>query len=56
MRTGKKNKSLNPGQLVAAIVFVVVMFGLVLFAAYYDPQRPFSNGFFEDVSNAVQWR
>ena len=56
MKSTKKRKSIDWGRLVTAIVFVVLMFGLVLFAVYYDPERKYSNSFFDDISNAVQWR
>ena len=56
MKNRSKRSTFDWGRLISAIVFVVVMFGLVLFAMYYDPERQFSNSFFEDVSNAIQWR
>jgi hypothetical protein len=56
MKKSKKHKQFDLGRLFAAIVFVVLMFGLVLFTVYYDPDKQFSNSFFEDISNAIQWR
>ena len=52
----KKHSEFSMSRLLGAIIFVVMMFGLVLFSVYYDPSKQFSNSFFEDVSNAVQWR
>lgn len=56
MKKPKKHAQFDWGRLFAAIIFVVLMFGLVLFAVYYDPDKQFSNSFFEDISNAIQWR
>ena len=55
------NKNRNPnnftfGHVVGAVIFILIMIGLIVFAAGYDPESQFNNSFFEDVSNAVQWR
>ena len=55
----KKRKKLNKpatGQIIGAILFISLMVGLVMFAAGYNADESFSSSFFEDVSNAVQWR
>lgn len=56
MKKSNKHKQFDLGRLLAAIVFVVLMFGLVLFTVYYDPDKQYSNSFFEDISNTIKWR
>ena len=56
MKTRKKHSEFSIGRLIGAIVFVLLMFGLVIFTIYYDPNKQFSSSFFDDVSKAVQWR
>ncbi len=55
------NKNRNPngvsfGHVVGAVIFILVIIGLVLFAAGYNADDRYSNGFFNDVSSAVHWR
>jgi hypothetical protein len=56
MNKRRKSSDLSFGRIASAIFFIALMVGLVLFAVSYDPQSQFSSNFFEDVSNAVQWR
>ena len=55
----KKRKKLSKpatGQVIGAILFISLLVGLVMFAAGYNADGNFSSSFFDDVSNAVQWR
>ena len=52
----KKHSEITLGRVIGAIIFAVLMTLLVVYAMYYDPNKEFSNSFFDDVSNAVRWR
>ena len=53
IKTGRQKK-VDIGRLFAVIVLVVLVFGLVLFTVYYDPNQQFPNSFFEDASITIQ--
>ena len=52
----KKRNKLSRGQIISAIIFIVLMIAMVLFAIAYNPDQQFSSSFFEDVANSVQWK
>jgi len=52
----KKHSEVTVGRVIGAIIFALLMTFLIVYAIYYDPDKEFSNSFFDDVSNAVKWR
>ena len=52
----KKHSEVTVGRVIAAIIFALFMTVIIVYAIYYDPNKEFSNSFFDDVSNAVRWR
>ena len=55
----KKNSFLSRPdlvQIIGVVISVGIFIGLILLAVYYTPDEQFQNDFFEDVSNAVQWK
>lgn len=56
MKKQSKRSQITGGQIFGVIFFISLLIGLVVFAAGYTPGSDYSNSFFEDVSNAVQWR
>lgn len=55
MKKLKRNKDLTPGKIIAAILFVALLSGLVIFTIYYDPNDQYSNSFFDDVSETMKF-
>jgi hypothetical protein len=56
MSKNRKPNSMTSGHVIGGVIFILIMIGLVLFAAGYDPETPYSTPFFDNVANAVQWR
>ena len=56
MNKHKKHSDITPGNIIAAIIVGILLAFLIVFAMFYDPDKQFANSFFEDVSNAMQWR
>lgn len=56
MTPDKSRKPISIGNIISAVVFIVLMVAMVLFAMAYDPGEQFSSSFFEDVANAIQWK
>lgn len=52
----KKHSEVTVGRVIAAIIFAILMTLMIVYAIYYDPDKEYSNSFFDDVSNAVKWR
>ncbi len=52
----KKHSEVTVGRVISAIIFALLMAFLIIYAIYYDPDKEYSNSFFDDVSNAVRWR
>ena len=55
MKKYRKNRDLTPGRIIAAILFAVLITSLIVFALYYDPNKQYSNSFFEDVSETIKY-
>ena len=56
MNKRRKHSDITSGNIIAAVIIGILLAFLIVFAMFYDPDKQFSNSFFEDVSNAVQWR
>lgn len=56
MKKRKKQNQVTLSSIIGAILFAVLMTGLIVFAMYYDPSKQYSNSFFDDVSEAMKWR
>ena len=54
----RKRKQLNidAAQIVGAVIIISLFTGLLLLGLFYNPDNQFSSSFFEDVSNAIQWK
>jgi len=55
MKKRRKNKDLTVGRVIAAVLFAVLMATLIVFTMYYDPNKQYSNSFFDDVSTVMKW-
>jgi len=55
MKKRRKNKDLTVGNVISAILFATLLSALIVFAVYYDPEKQFSNSFFDDVAKVMQW-
>jgi len=51
-----KRKRIDLSQLLGAIIFIALFIGLAFLGMFYNSDTPFSSSFFEDVSNAMQWK
>ncbi len=56
MKKLKRHSDITPGRIIGAIIIGFLLAAMIVFTMYYDPNAQFSNSFFDDVSNAVQWR
>ena len=56
MSKGKKHHNLDKSQIIGAIIFIVLIISLILLGLTYDPDGQYTSSFFEDVSNAIQWK
>ena len=56
MKKRRKNRDLTVGRVISAVVFAVLMSTLIVFAMYYDPNKQYSNSFFDDVSQVMTWQ
>ncbi len=55
MSPSKKNRKTDLSQIVAAIMFIILLLGLVILGIAYEPGDQFSNSFFDNVANAIKW-
>ncbi len=55
MKKRKNSLRKSLGRIVAATFWILVIVGLVLFNIYYDPNKQYSNSFFDDVSETMKW-
>jgi len=55
MKKRRKNKDLTVSRVIAAVLFAVLMASLIVFTMYYDPNKQYSNSFFDDVSTIMKW-
>jgi len=55
MKKRRKNKDLTVGKIISAILFATLLTSLIVFAMYYDPEKQYSNSFFDDVAKTMQW-
>lgn len=56
MSNRKNRKKLDISEFIGAIIFIALISGLILLGMAYTPDSNFSSSFFDDVSNAVQWK
>lgn len=56
MNSQKKRHEFDKSEIIGAIIFIALILALVLLGLTYSPDGTFSSSFFEDVSNAVQWK
>ena len=56
MPKSKKTRNYDLGQVIGGIIFISLLLGLVLFGMFYETGSQFDSSFFEDVSNAIQWK
>ncbi|MCW8955644.1 MAG: hypothetical protein OQL09_02080 [Gammaproteobacteria bacterium] len=52
----KHRRKLDKSEIIGAIIFIALLLTLILLGLAYSPDDNFSSSFFEDVSNAVQWK
>lgn len=55
MSHSKKKRKADIGQIATAIVFIILLLGLVILGITYEPGNQFSNSFFDNVANAIRW-
>jgi len=51
-----RRRSTDPGQIIGAIIFISLLLGLIVLGLLYESGSQFSGSFFDDVSNAMQWK
>jgi len=51
----RKSNDLTVGRIISAIIFAILMAFLIVFTIYYDPEKQYSNSFFDDVSETMKW-
>lgn len=56
MKKRKKRSQVTAGSIFGAIFFAVLMTALIVFAMFYDPDKNYSNTFFDDVATFMQYR
>lgn len=56
MSNRKNRRKLDKGEIIGAIIFIALILGLILLGLTDSPDDNFSSSFFEDVSNAIQWK
>ena len=56
MKKTRQHNEFGLARIIGALIFALLLLGLVVFTFTYDPEKQFSSSFFEDVSDAVQWR
>jgi len=52
----RKNKTIDLGQIIGAIIFISLFLGLLWLAIFYDSNVEYTSTFFEDVSEAMKWQ
>ncbi|MDH5471368.1 MAG: hypothetical protein OEY87_00505 [Gammaproteobacteria bacterium] len=56
MKKRNKRSQITTSNVIGAVVFALLMTALIVFAMYYDPNKQYSNSFFDDVSEFMKWR
>lgn len=56
MKKRKKRSKVTASSVIGAIFFALLMTALIVFAMFYDPSKQYSNSFFNDVADFMQWR
>lgn len=56
MPNKRKSKAFPTAEVVGGIIFVSLFISLILLAVFYDSSIEFTSSFFEDVSEAIQWK
>ncbi|MCW8853474.1 MAG: hypothetical protein OQK76_05405 [Gammaproteobacteria bacterium] len=56
MKKRKKHSQVTAGNIIGAIFFAILMTALIVFAMFYDPNKHYSNSFFDDVSEFMKSR
>ena len=56
MSNRNKRHKFDKSEIISAIIFILLIFTLALLGFTYNPDGTFSSSFFDDVSNAVQWK
>jgi len=55
MKKCKKRSQVTASSIIGAIFFGVLMTALIVFAMFYDPNKHYSNSFFDDVATFMQY-
>ena len=53
MKKRKKRSKVTASSIIGAIFFGVLMAALIVFAMFYDPNKHYSNSFFDDVATFI---
>lgn len=56
MSNRKNRHKFEKSEIIGAIFFIALVLGLILLGLTYNQDENFSSSFFEDVSNAIQWK
>ncbi|MDH5765514.1 MAG: hypothetical protein OEZ38_05805 [Gammaproteobacteria bacterium] len=54
MNKPNKNNQLTTSNIIAAILFALLLIGLILFATYYNPDDQYSSSFFDNISDFMK--
>lgn len=50
----RKHRNIDLGQVIGAIIFIVIFIGLILLGLYSESDSNFDSSFFEDVGRAME--
>lgn len=56
MSNRKNRHRFDKSEIIGAIIFIALVLDLILLGLDYSHDDNFSSSFFEDVSNAIQWK
>jgi len=56
MPNKRKRKTIDLGQIIGAVIFIVLLIGLILLGLFVDSDGNFDSSFFEDVGRVMEGR
>lgn len=56
MKQKRKPKKVDIGNIISAIVFAVILIGIVAYAFLYDKNAQLNSSFFDDVARSIKWK
>ena len=52
----RKRQTIDLGQVIGAVIFIVIFIGLILLGIFVDSDGNFDSSFFEDVGRVMEGR